>query len=401
MENKNQMPDFNFSDNDIQAAENMYQKTLKEQTPDMWSSIEQKLPERGIGAIPPEKKGFKKKYIWGIAGGVAACVLCMVAAVGTLSTWYGGNAKTAASTSNERAYAYDISSNVAEGEYDYNDEAASPQMYSLDSGSTTEMAIAEDSEADADQAVNMTSADDSAAQENVADGRKLIRTVNMDIETLEFDTFVQTLKDKVAEVGGYFENSSIEDYAYTSNGYQTRMGSFVIRVPEDKLDILSDNVGKAGNVTRTNESVEDVTLQYTDTQTRIDALRTQEEKLLELMSDAESVEDMITIESRLSDVSRELEYYQSLMNQYDNQINYATLYIDLYEVEKETDTSEPGIGERMKRGLSDTFENIGEGLQNFAVGFVSALPFIVILAIVVVVVVLICRRIYKKHRKMM
>ena len=86
---------------------------------------------------------------------------------------------------------------------------------------------------------------------------------------------------------------------------------------------------------------------------------------------------------------------------YDNQIDYATLYIDLYEVEKETDTSEPGIGERMKRGLSDTFENIGEGLQNFAVGFVSALPYIVILAIVVVVVVVICRRIYKKHRKMM
>ena len=223
----------------------------------------------------------------------------------------------------------------------------------------------------------------------------------MDIETLDFDTFVQTLKGKVTEVGGYFENSSIEDYAYTRNGYQTRMGSFVIRVPEDKLDILLDNVGKAGNVTRSNESVEDVTLQYTDTQTRIDALRTQEKKLLELMSDAESVEDMITIESRLSDVSRELEYYQSLMNQYDNQIDYATLYIDLYEVEKETDTSEPGIGERMKRGLSDTFENIGEGLQNFAVGFVSALPYIVILAIVVVVVVVICRRIYKKHRKMM
>ena len=36
MENKNQMQDFKFSDNDIQAAENMYQKTLKEQTPDMW-----------------------------------------------------------------------------------------------------------------------------------------------------------------------------------------------------------------------------------------------------------------------------------------------------------------------------------------------------------------------------
>lgn len=402
MENKNQMPDFNFSDNDIQAAENMYQKTLKEQTPDMWLSIEQKLPERGIGTIPSEKKGFKKKYIWGIAGGVAACVLCMVAAIGILSVWHVGNAKTSASISNEKTYAYDTSSNAAEYNYDY-DGAASQEMYSLDSSSAAQNAIAEDSGGDAgyaDQAVN-TSSSDSAEDISVADGRKLIRTVNMDIETLDFDTFVQTLKGKVTEVGGYFENSSIEDYAYTRSGYQTRMGSFVIRVPEDKLDILLDNVGKAGNVTRSNESVEDVTLQYTDTQTRIDALRTQEKKLLELMSNAESVEDMITIESRLSDVSRELEYYQSLMNQYDNQIDYATLYIDLYEVEKETDTSEPGIGERMKRGLSDTFENIGEGLQNFAVGFVSALPYIVILAIVVVVVVVICRRIYKKHRKMM
>ena len=280
-------------------------------------------------------------------------------------------------------------------------------MYSLDSGSATSMAVTEDASADAeydidqtDRAVNTTS-NEGTADLKVADGRKLIKTVNIDVETLEFDTFVASLKSKVAEVGGYFENSSIDGYSYTSQGEQQRWGSFCIRVPENQMDLLTTEVGTLGNVIRNNESVEDVTLQYTDTQTRIEALNAQQEKLLELMKEAESVEDTITIEARLSEVSRELEYYQSLMNQYNNQIDYATLNVELYEVEKETDTQEPGIGERMKRGLQNTFENIGEGFQNFLVGFVAALPYIVILAVVVVVIVLICRRIYKKHRKVM
>lgn len=398
MENKDL--NFKINDEDIKNAETLYRQTLEEQTPDMWASIASKLPDRGIGTVPPARKPFKKKYIWGIAGGVAACILCMVISTNVLS-WLGigvhAGEKAVASNSAASQPVYDYAEATSQDAVEYD-----PEMYSLDSGDTTEMAVVDAGQMDeeyADEEYTDEAAGVDVNHSMVEDGRKLIKTINLDVETMDFDTFVQALKDKVETLGGYFETSNIEDSYYTGNGSKVRTGSFVIRVPKDQIDVLSRDVSSIGNVVRTNESVEDVTLQYTDTQTHIDALKAEQEKLLELMKEATSVEDTITIESRISDVSRELEYYQSLMNQYDNQIDYATLNIELYEVEKETDTQTQGIGERMKNGLLETFENISEGCQNLIVDFVSILPYLGILAIIVIVIVVICKSVYKKHKK--
>jgi hypothetical protein len=143
----------------------------------------------------------------------------------------------------------------------------------------------------------------------VAAGRKLIRTVYLSLQTTEFDSVLSNLSEKTAELGGYIENSSVSGHSYYYNN--TRYASYTIRIPTAELNQFVDVVSEIGNVTQKNESVEDVTLQYVDVESRKKALETEQERLMELLSSAENMEDLLAIESKLSEVRYELENYGS------------------------------------------------------------------------------------------
>ena len=49
----------------------------------------------------------------------------------------------------------------------------------------------------------------------VENGRKLIRTVSLSLQTKEFESVLNSLKTKTTELGGYVENSSISGNSYS------------------------------------------------------------------------------------------------------------------------------------------------------------------------------------------
>ena len=69
-----------------------------------------------------------------------------------------------------------------------------------------------------------------------------------------------------------------------------------------------------------------MTLQYVDLESHKKALTTEQDRLIELMEQAETVEDIITIEGRLSEVRYQLESMESQLRTYDNKIDYSTVY---------------------------------------------------------------------------
>ena len=189
----------------------------------------------------------------------------------------------------------------------------------------------------------------------VENGRKLIRTVSLSLQTKEFDSVLNNLKTKTTELGGYVENSSISgnSYSYTT----TRYASYTIRIPADKLNEFVDIVGELGNVTQENESVEDVTLQYVDVESHKKALETEQARLMELLSTAENMEDLLAIESKLSDIRYEIESYESQLRLLDNQIDYSTVHVEIFEVERMTDAGEKGFFQEQDSESEDE-ENI-------------------------------------------
>lgn len=230
-------------------------------------------------------------------------------------------------------------------------------------------------------------------------GRKLIKTVSMDVETEEFDSLIHQLLSRIDGLGGYVENSSTNNSSYyVNNG---RYANYVIRIPSNRLDELVGNVTELANVTWKEETVQDITLRYVDVESHKIALQTEQERLLVLMEKAETVEDLIAIESRLSEIRYQIQNYESTLRTYDNQVNYSTLHLAISEVKKLTPQEELSVWEKIRDGFSENLDHVITGTKDFFVGVIIAIPYLVIWGIVLFFGYWVGRMFIKKRKKKM
>ena len=228
--------------------------------------------------------------------------------------------------------------------------------------------------------------------------RKLIRTVNMDLETLEFDSFMQFVEQRVKEYDGYVESSQINGnrYYYDNNRY----ANLTIRIPEAKLDSFLELLGESATVTYKYEQAEDITLQYVDTQSRIKTLQVEQEKLFELLEKADTLDAIIMLENRMSEVRYQLENYTARLRVYDNQVSYSTIHLSISEVKRITATQEETFAEKLKNGFMDSLYDIEDGFLDFVIWLVSNSIYLVFWAVVFIVAGLVIRKKVQKKRLM-
>ena len=232
---------------------------------------------------------------------------------------------------------------------------------------------------------------------SLPEGRKWVITVNMYTETNDLDTLTTELDEHIQNLGGYVEDQRIYNgSAYANRRY--RNANLTIRIPAADVDKFTQEVAGIANVVSKETSRDDITLKYVDTESRLTALRVEEERLLELLEKAETMADLLEIEARLTDVRYELENYGSRLRLYDNQVDYATIYLDIEEVQEYTPVAEPTFWERITTGLSNSLDDLWESLQNLVVFLVSAAPFLLVYGGIALVILLLVKRI-KKSRK--
>lgn len=248
---------------------------------------------------------------------------------------------------------------------------------------------------DTDETADTGVTSENGLEAQVENGRKLIRTVSLSLETKEFDSVLTNLSTKTTELGGYIETSSVNGNSYSH--HSTRYASYVIRIPADKLNEFVEVVSELGNVTQKNESVEDVTLRYIDVESHKKALETEQERLLELLSKAENMEEILTIESKLSDIRYEIENYESQLKTMDNQIDYSTVSVYIDEVECVTDTGEKGFFEEIKERFGNSLYIVARGIRGLVIGILGSLPILIVCGGVIAVVVIVVRKILKKR----
>lgn len=232
------------------------------------------------------------------------------------------------------------------------------------------------------------------------ENRKWIITVNMDAETENLDEAIASIMQRVAGLNGYVEDQSIYNGSAYSTGSSRRYrnASLTIRIPADQVDSFTEEVAGIANVVSNSKSLKDITLTYTTTANRVEALETEQTRLLELLSQAENMSDLLEIESRLTDVRYELENYASKLRLYDNQIDYATLYLGLREVQEYTPTEEVSTWQRICNGFTGSIQDLGESLVDCLVWLIVASPFLVVYGAIAAVIILLARKVSKKRR---
>lgn len=231
--------------------------------------------------------------------------------------------------------------------------------------------------------------------------RKLIRTISMDAETEDLATLLEGLTAKITQLGGYVEAKNIRNGS-NYGGYIRRSLTMTVRIPAERADEFVSQVSENANVVSSTETVDDVTLQYVDTESQVKALETEQERLISLLAQAETLEDILKIEERLTDVRYELERYASYLRTLENQVSYATVNLAITEVKEYTPVieEEPTAWERITEGFGESIRDIGEGLKEFFIWVVVNSPYLLLWGVAIAIAVMILRkRKLKKQKK--
>ena len=236
-------------------------------------------------------------------------------------------------------------------------------------------AVAQAPAAVADEAGSLNSS--ASGSTALPEGRKWIITIDMNVETDDLDLLMTNLDQKIDALGGYVEDQTIHNGSnYASRRY--RSANLTIRIPDENVDQFTTDLSGLANVVSQNLRREDITLKYVATSSRVTALETEEARLLELLSKAETMEDLLEIEARLTDVRYELENHASQLRLYDNQVDYATIYLNIDEVQEYTPVEEPAFFERIRNTFSDALEGVGDGIVNITVFLVGNSPYLLV-----------------------
>ncbi len=230
--------------------------------------------------------------------------------------------------------------------------------------------------------------------------QKLVRKIWLEAETDNMDPLLEDIDSRIAELSGYVEKRQVRNGStYSDRRY--RHAEITIRVPVAQLDAFVEHVSENANITYTNETAEDITLTYVATESRVKALETEQTRLLELLAQAETMDDLLTIEERLTDVRAELEEYASQLRLYDNMVDYGTLYLTITEVTEFTVVEEepPTIWERIGKGFVKSLKNVWTILQELFVFFIVAAPYLIIPAFIAGVIVVLIRLKIRSNRK--
>lgn len=242
-----------------------------------------------------------------------------------------------------------------------------------------------------------TAAADGGETVSVASNRKLIKDVYMEVETGDFDKLLATVEGRVDALGGYIENMNVNNGS--AYGNSLKGASLTIRIPKEKLGQFVTEVSEYSNVVSRSENTQDVTMQYVDLESHKKALAIEQERLLELLERAETMEDIIAIEERLSQVRYEIESMESQLRTYDNLVDFSTVTLSISEVEVLTPTKEETAWEKMSKGFVASLNSLGKGLKDAFIWFVICLPYLMFWAAIVVVIVLIVRAMGKRKAK--
>lgn len=228
------------------------------------------------------------------------------------------------------------------------------------------------------------------------DGAKIIYSASVDMETTGFDEAAAKLDALVAELGAYYESSSVSEY-----GSHLRYGSYTVRVPAENYRAFMDRVGEGCRVTRTNEYTEDVSERYYDTAGRVETQRTKLARLQALLAEAEDMEDIITLESAISETEELIDALSGELRRYDAKVAYSTVTISLDEVVvlSNVETPQAGFGARMASAFRDGWQGFLTGLEVIATVFAYTWMWLLLIGAVVVGIVLLARR-GRKRRAM-
>ncbi|MFW5838857.1 MAG: DUF4349 domain-containing protein [Bacillota bacterium] len=191
--------------------------------------------------------------------------------------------------------------------------------------------------------------------------RKIIYTVDIGIVGTDLETIYTTINSHLTANEAYIENEDITT------------GSYIItyRVKSDHLETFIDVLQDQGEIIHYKKTSEDITNTYSTFQSRLEALETQHERILDLMETATNLDDILELEDQRVDIESELNEIGNTLENYDSLVDYSTVNVVIDKVgnlqELLPQTDRPYVFESVidSDEASFIFENNNEYTKDF------------------------------------
>ncbi len=323
--------------------------------------------------------------------GVAACAVLFVVALASLNPNL-----TSLEYPGARSYDEYSSNSATSGGGEAARSYGSAPMASAESPQVTPAP----SEADyADKGIILPPTDGTTSAEH---GQKIITNGSLSMSSANFDVDSQMIEDLIAAVGGYTQSSSISGKPLDKEQYSTgRYGSYTARIPSHMYSQAVDQLKVLGVLESYSEYSDDITSQYYDTVARLESYQLQYDTIENLLNSAESLEDILRIQTELQNLRYMIDSLTGTIKQWDFLTSYSTLNISIREVADPAlvRSVDPTLGERIQESFVSSINRLIENAEDFVVWLSGALIGLIILAGVSVVVIVIIRSMKKRKIK--
>lgn len=232
--------------------------------------------------------------------------------------------------------------------------------------------------------------------------RKIVKHTDLELETKEFETAISQILQTVEQNGGYIESQNVNGQSLRYNdSYYERYAYINARVPSDKLDAVAQAIGGMCNVTSRNESIDDITDNYYDVDAHLKSLKLQEERLLDILSKAEKLDDVISLEQALSEVRYQIESLTSTLRRMDSQVQYSYLNMSVREVVeyRDVNTAPKTFGEKLAASFARSGRNLYDFFEGALFFIIEELPLLLIWIAIIAVVVFIAIKFIRAFKR--
>ncbi|HEY6957422.1 MAG TPA: DUF4349 domain-containing protein [Candidatus Limnocylindria bacterium] len=155
-------------------------------------------------------------------------------------------------------------------------------------------------------------------------GRDLILTASVTFRSADPWATADQARAIAAGLGG-----DLLALSQTGSGDQ-KNALLTIRVPSDRFDSALSQLKKLdGEVLTSNVNAQDVTDQFVDVQARLDAQKAQEQQYLAILARANTVDEILKVQSALSSTRMQIEQLQGQVNSMKSRIDYSTITMSI------------------------------------------------------------------------
>lgn len=206
--------------------------------------------------------------------------------------------------------------------------------------------------------------------------KKIIKTGTLNVEVKDYAKFNQVVHSSASRFGGY-----IADELQSETEYKIE-NTIVIKVPVDQfqsaVDFLTSGDGK---INEKKISSEDVTTQYVDTRSRLEAKKQVRLRYLDLLKQAKNMEEILQVQSEINGIQEEIESASGRINYLSSASAMSTIHLTYYQVINASaeETKTVSFWEKSKYAFLSGWD----GLVEVMIGLLNIWPLAIIFAVAV------------------